>query len=88
VTGDQPTSAGSESATGTGSESATGTGTGTGSSSGSGTGSDATTDGDGKDSGCGCRSDDAGGLGWLAAGLLLPLLRRRRAGSAVRSSWF
>ncbi len=82
VTGDQPTSAGSESATGTGtgSESATGTGTGTGSGSGSGTGSDATTDGDGKDSGCGCRSNDAGGLGWLAAGLLLLPLRRRRAG--------
>jgi MYXO-CTERM domain-containing protein len=80
VTGDQPTSAGESSgaATGTGAETGGATGTDTGS--GSGTGSDATTDGASKDSGCGCRSDDAGGPGWLAVGLLLPLLRRRRAG--------
>jgi MYXO-CTERM domain-containing protein len=38
-----------------------------------------TTDGGDQDSGCGCRSGDAGGPGWLAAGLMVPLLRRRRA---------
>ena len=37
------------------------------------------TDGSDDDGGCGCRSGDQGGLGWLMAGLLLPLLRRRRA---------
>lgn len=37
------------------------------------------TDGSDDDGGCGCRSGEQGGLGWLMAGLLLPLLRRRRA---------
>jgi len=65
--GEQPTTGAVDSSGG-----ATGTGTGTGT-------GDETTDGGDKDGGCGCRSNDAGGLGWLAAGLMLPLLRRRRA---------
>ncbi len=68
TTGEQPTTgaAGSSTDAATGGSVTDGTG-------------DGTTDGGDKDSGCGCRSSDAGGLGWLTAGLLLlPLLRRRR----------
>ena len=67
TTGDEPTTGAAGSSMGATSSDVVTAGTG-----------DATTDGGDKDSGCGCRSDDAGGLGWLAAGLLLPLMRRRR----------
>lgn len=67
TTGEQPTTGAAGSSTGavTGGGVTDGTG-------------DGSTDGGDKDSGCGCRSSDAGGLGWLTPGLLLPLLRRRR----------
>lgn len=68
ATGEAPTTSAADSSTGVGA----GTTDDAGSSSGGGT------DGGDKDGGCGCRGGDAGGLGWLAAGLLLPLLRRRR----------
>ncbi|MBA3549802.1 MAG: lytic polysaccharide monooxygenase [Nannocystis sp.] len=67
TTGEQPTTGAAGSSTGAATGGSVTDGTG-----------DATTDGGDKDSGCGCRSSDAGGLGWLTAGLLLPLLRRRR----------
>jgi hypothetical protein len=94
VTGEQPTTGGgsgatasstSDGATGGSSGGSTASSTSDGatasSSSDGATGgsSDGTTDGGGKDGGCGCRSHDARGLGWLMAGLMLPLLRRRRA---------
>lgn len=71
--GTQPTT-GADGATG-GTTAASGAATG---GTGGGTGG-GTTDGSDDDGGCGCRSGDTGGSGWLLAGLLLPLLRRRRA---------